>query len=218
VLYDIDLRLRPSGRKGPVAVSLQGFASYHAQEAETWEHMALTRARCVAGDALFFVGVEQVIDAIITRPCELTSLAQDIRTMRELVAQEKGDDGVFNLKLAQGGLLDIEFIAQYLVLGFANKFADIKQHTTGDVLLQAVKLKVLTKEHGDKLYEAWAFYSKLEQVLRICFEERFDEGATKPLMKKWLANMVDLPDFSVLKAHLKALQKDVRMVFFMVIG
>jgi [glutamine synthetase] adenylyltransferase / [glutamine synthetase]-adenylyl-L-tyrosine phosphorylase len=213
VLYDIDLRLRPSGRKGPVAVSLQGFACYHATEAETWEHMALTRARCVAGDALFFAGVEQVIDAIITCPRELTSLAQDIRAMRELVAQEKGDDGVFNLKLAQGGLLDIEFIAQYLVLGFANKFVDIKQHTTGDVLLQAVTLKVLAKEHGDKLYEAWAFYSKLEQVLRICFEERFDADKTRPKLRKWLANMVDLPDFSVLKAHLKELQREVRGVF-----
>jgi [glutamine synthetase] adenylyltransferase / [glutamine synthetase]-adenylyl-L-tyrosine phosphorylase len=208
VLYDIDLRLRPSGRKGPVAVSLQGFASYHATEAETWEHMALTRARCVAGDALFFVGVEQVIDAIITRPRELEGLAKSIQDMRELVAQEKGDDGIFDLKLAKGGLLDIEFLAQYLVLGFAHQYPEIKSQNTGEVLTQAIESGVIDKANGLKLIEAWQFYSKLEQVLRISFEDRFDADTSSLASRKWLANMVDLPDFSVLKAHLKALQKE----------
>ncbi len=217
VLYDIDLRLRPSGRKGPVAVSLQGFASYHANEAEVWEHMALTRARCVAGDKSFFEDVMQVINDVIVRPRELGLLAKSIKDMRELVAQEKGNDGVFDLKLAKGGLLDIEFIAQFLTLGFASKHPEIKSQNTGEILELAIGSGVIDKAQGLKLFEAWQFYSRLEQVLRISFEERFDADTSRPASRKWLANMVDLPDFSVLKAHLKELQGEVRGIFVRVI-
>ena len=214
VLYEIDLRLRPSGRKGPVAVSLQGFASYHALEAETWEHMALTRARCVAGDIGFFADVNAVIDGVISRPRDLAGLAQDIRTMRNLVADTKGDLDVFNLKLARGGLLDIEFIAQFLGLGFA----DIQHQTTGTVLLKAVEVGVLDKGDSARLHEAWVFYSSLEQILRICLEEKIDLNATRPSFKKWLAQIMGLPNFCVLEAHLKELQKEVRSVFLRVAG
>ncbi len=217
VLYEIDLRLRPSGRKGPVAVSLRGFALYHAHEAEVWEHMALTRARCVAGDVSLFDNITQVINQIISCPRELEVLAKNIKNMRELVAHEKGDDGIFDLKLAKGGLLDIEFIAQYLVLGFASGHPEIASQNTGEILKHAIESGVIKRSYGLELFEAWQFYSTLEQVLRISFEERFNAEKSSQASRKWLANMMDLPDFSVLKAHLKALQEKVREMLLKVL-
>ncbi len=218
VLYEIDLRLRPSGRKGPVAVSLQGFEAYHANEAEVWEHMALTRARCVAGDATLSVKIEGVIHTILQRSREKNPLTQYIQDMRSMVAQEKGDNNPFDLKLAIGGFLDIEFIAQFCVLLYAHEHPKIMCQNTGAVLEQMIKSGALNKADGQKLYEAWAFYSRFEQLLRICLEERFDPATMRTAMLKWLANRLDLPNFSVMQAHLKALHYEVRAVFMRVVS
>ena len=90
-LYDVDLRLRPSGRKGPVATKLAGFIDYQKSDAETWEHMTLTRARVVAGDADVGASVAREIVEVLSRPRDRTVLARYIREMRALIAREKGD-------------------------------------------------------------------------------------------------------------------------------
>lgn len=116
ILYEVDLRLRPSGNKGPVATSVRAFAKYQAEEAWTWEHMALTRARSVAGDAALCAHARTLIDEVLARPRESAKLRADLVEMRELIETEKPSRDIWDVKLIPGGLIDIEFIAQLLSL------------------------------------------------------------------------------------------------------
>ena len=115
------MRLRPSGRQGPLATQLSSFKLYQRDEAETWEHMALTRARVVAGDASLAAEVAETVRRTLTRKRDATKIARDARAMRALIASEKGDKDVWDLKLVAGGLIDIEFIAQYLSVAFGHE-------------------------------------------------------------------------------------------------
>ena len=115
-LYEVDMRLRPSGQKGPVATRLSSFVGYQTDEAWTWEHMALTRARVIAGSQPLGGAVEAAIREILTRPRDRHKTAGEVREMRERIAAEKGTADIWNLKQVRGGLVDLEFIAQYLQL------------------------------------------------------------------------------------------------------
>ena len=123
------MRLRPSGRSGPVATSIDAFASYQETEAWTWEHMALTRARVVVGPA----GVRRPRRGRSSAPCSAASampaaVAADVVEMRQAIAKEKGEDARWDLKYAAGGLIDLEFIAQYLQLVHAAETAGNPRH------------------------------------------------------------------------------------------
>ena len=111
-LYAIDMRLRPSGNKGPVAVALAGFERYHAESAWTWEHMALTRSRMLAAPPVFAAKIDKIIRSVLCRQRSAAEIAGDVCEMREAVANERGEGERWNIKDAAGGLLDIEFIAQ----------------------------------------------------------------------------------------------------------
>ena len=128
-LYQVDMRLRPSGRSGPVATQIEGFASYQETEAWTWEHMALTRARVVSASPAFAARVERVIRDVLCGARAMPALiAGDVVEMRAAIAKEKGDDERWDLKYAAGGLVDIEFIAQYLQLVHAAGDAGHSRH------------------------------------------------------------------------------------------
>ena len=176
-LYEIDLRLRPSGRKGPVATSFAGFKNYQNADAETWEHMALTRARPIAGAASLCAEIDAFLFEFKCRKRPIKKLAQDIAAMRRLVASEKGDSNVWDLKLAKGGLLDIEFAAQFLILANAHDHSDIVGTNTGDVLKAATLNGSIDSETGSVLIEGWKLYTALTQLLRISQKDVFDPGA-----------------------------------------
>ena len=125
VLYDVDMRLRPSGRAGPVASHLTSFAEYQDREAWTWEHMALTRARVISATPEFREKIEAIIRAVLTRPRNAAGVAKDVADMRRAIALEKGENDVWDLKYAAGGMIDIDFIAQYLQLVHAADKPDI---------------------------------------------------------------------------------------------
>src|SRR5262245_38921608 len=106
-LYQVDMRLRPSGRAGPLATQVDGFAAYQETEAWTWEHMALTRARVVSASTEFKVRIQSVIQNILRRPRDADLTAGDVVEMRAAIAKEKGDSDRWDLKYAAGGLIDI---------------------------------------------------------------------------------------------------------------
>src|SRR5690606_23498392 len=112
VLYELDLRLRPSGNKGPVATHVDSFRKYQREDAWTWEHMALTRARAVAGDRAFCEEVEAEVADILARPRDAGKVFGDAAEMRATIAAEKPPRDVWDLKLIPGGQIDLEFIAQ----------------------------------------------------------------------------------------------------------
>ncbi|WP_310497021.1 bifunctional [glutamate--ammonia ligase]-adenylyl-L-tyrosine phosphorylase/[glutamate--ammonia-ligase] adenylyltransferase [Sandarakinorhabdus sp.] len=109
-LYEIDTRLRPWGAKGMLAVSVDSFARYHADEAEDWEHMALTRARVVAGPS---ADAEEAIASVLTRPRPGPALARAVTRMRADIAAAKPPQGKCDVKLAPGGLVDLEFLVHF---------------------------------------------------------------------------------------------------------
>lgn len=112
-LYEVDTRLRPSGAKGPLAVSIDSFARYQAETAWTWEHMALTRARPVFGSPAARAAVTRAITAVLRQPRDAVALAHDVRTMRADIARHKPGAGALDVKLAPGGLVDLEFAVHF---------------------------------------------------------------------------------------------------------
>ncbi len=115
-LYQVDTRLRPQGAQGPVAVSCESFALYQREEAWTWEHMALTRARPVFGPSEERAQMAALLQSVLSRPRDATILRVDVLAMRAEIAAHKPPTGPLDVKLLRGGLVDAEFIIHFLQL------------------------------------------------------------------------------------------------------
>jgi len=213
VLYDIDMRLRPSGRAGPLASHIDSFAEYQEREAWTWEHMALTRARVISASPEFRARIESVIREALTRPREAVGIAHDVADMRQAIAQEKGEDDPWELKYAAGGMIDVDFIAQYLQLIHASEKPDILNVDTLDVIENAARLGVLPQAEAEILRAAGRLYHDLTQVLRLCVSGKFDPKTAGVDLLRVLARAGDAPDFSSLEARITETQAEVRRVF-----
>jgi glutamate-ammonia-ligase adenylyltransferase len=218
VLYPVDMRLRPSGRSGPVATQIDGFKHYQEHEAWTWEHMALTRARVVSGTQDFSAGVEAVIREVLCRPRDVPAIAGDVVDMRGAIAREKGDADPWDLKYAAGGLIDIEFIAQFLQLAHAAELPEILDTSTARTLENAERLGVLAPQDAAVLRPAVRLFHDLTQILRLCLPASFDPQAASPGILALLARAADLPDFPTLSAHLTDTQRAVRVSFIRILG
>ena len=218
VLYDVDMRLRPSGRAGPVASRIDSFADYQEREAWTWEHMALTRARVISASPAFRKKIEDVIRGVLTRPRDAASTAGDAADMRRAIALEKGEDDVWDLKLAAGGLVDIDFIAQYLQLVQAATKPEILSVSTLQVLDNAARLGVLPQSEAEILRSATRLYHDLTQILRLCVTGKFNPETAGENLQRVMARAGDTPDFSTLEARLRETQAEVRRVFRELVG
>jgi glutamate-ammonia-ligase adenylyltransferase len=217
-LYNVDMRLRPSGRSGPVATMIGSFESYQENEAWTWEHLALTRARVVSGPPAFAARVEKVIHDVLCRPRGAETIAGDVVEMRAAIATEKGDSERWNLKYVAGGLVDLEFIAQYLQLVHAADKPEILDTATARALDKAARLGVLAPEDADVLRPAVRLYQNLTQVLRLCLSGPFDPKSAGLGLLNLLARAADVPDFATLEAHLAETQTRVRASFVRILG
>jgi [glutamine synthetase] adenylyltransferase / [glutamine synthetase]-adenylyl-L-tyrosine phosphorylase len=217
-LYQVDMRLRPSGRAGPLATRLDSFAAYQKTEAWTWEHMALTRARVVSTSSSFKLRIESIIQEILRRPRDAHLTAGDVVEMRAAIAKEKGDGDRWDLKYAAGGLIDIEFIAQYLQLVHAHEFPDILDTSTTRVLDKARTFRVLALEDAEILRAAVQLYHDLTQILRLCLPGKFDSKNAGAGLLRLLARAADVPDFATLDATLTDTQAKVRKSFVRILG
>jgi len=212
-LYDVDLRLRPSGRSGPVATRLASFGTYQREEAWTWEHMALTRARVIAATPDFGAKVKAVVGAVMGQPRDPRRLAGDILDMRHAIAAEKGENDRWNLKHAAGGQVDVEFLAQYLVLAHAYDHPEIVDTATARVLAAAQRLGLLAPEDAHVLVRACRLYQDLTQVLRLSVDAHVVPADASPALKALLARAGEMPDFATLDADLADTQAKVRAIF-----
>ncbi|MGB8040594.1 MAG: bifunctional [glutamine synthetase] adenylyltransferase/[glutamine synthetase]-adenylyl-L-tyrosine phosphorylase, partial [Pseudolabrys sp.] len=217
-LYQVDMRLRPSGRAGPLATRLDGFAAYQETEAWTWEHMALTRARVVSASTAFKLRIQSVIQDILRRPRDAELTAGDVVEMRAAIAKEKGDSERWDLKYVAGGLIDIEFIAQYLQLIHAHRLPGILDTSTARVLDKARSLRVLATEDAEILRPAVQLYHDLTQILRLCLPGKFDPKTAGAGLLRLLARAADVPDFATLDATLVEMQIKVRESFVRILG
>jgi glutamate-ammonia-ligase adenylyltransferase len=216
-LYQVDMRLRPSGRSGPVATQIDAFRDYQQNEAWTWEHMALTRARVVSATPGFDAEVEAVIREVLCRPRDRSAIAADALEMRRAIAQEKSEGDHWNLKYAAGGLIDVEFVAQYLQLVNAADNPEILDPSTARALEKAARAGMLPVEVSEILRPATQLFHDLSQILRLCLPGKFDAEKAGPGLLALLSRAGDAPDFARLDAHLFETQKRVRKSFLRIL-
>jgi glutamate-ammonia-ligase adenylyltransferase len=213
------MRLRPSGNKGPIATSLASFRKYQSEEAWTWEHMALSRARIVAGDDALGREAEAVFADILARPRDLKKLAADVREMRELIEEEKPPRGVFDLKLIPGGVIDIEFVAQFLTLAAPAEGVDLKRRNTATLAtLKALAPRLLGEGGAETLAEALNLYTEMSQLVRLCIDGDFEPAAAPTGLVDLVCKAADAPDIGALEARLEEVGAAVRKIFLMAVG
>jgi glutamate-ammonia-ligase adenylyltransferase len=212
-LYEVDMRLRPTGNKGPVAVSLKSFVDYHASESWTWEHMALTRARLVAGPKILQDRVSAEIRRRLTHPRPADVILRDARQMRARMAETFPGKNSFDLKYAPGGLVDIEFIAQALQLVHGQSAPAILDANTIAALQNLNEAGFLGADEARTLIASARLQHALTQVLRIAVDETPDIGQATPGLKALLTRAADMGSFAQVEARLAALQRDTRALF-----
>jgi len=212
-LYEVDMRLRPTGNKGPVAVSLKSFSEYHANESWTWEHMALTRARLVAGSADLTAKVAFEIRKRLTELREASAIVADARDMRARMAETFPGRNVWDLKHAPGGLVDIEFIAQTLQLVHAPAQPDILDTNTVAALEKLRATGLLAATDADVLIAGARLQHALTQVLRIALDQTLDIEEATPGLKALLARAAEAGSFAETQARLAEAQLAVRGIF-----
>ena len=214
VLYDVDMRLRPSGNKGPVATRLRGFEKYQREEAWTWEHMALTRSRFVAGDASLIAEAETIIRAVLGGTPDVKKIATDVAEMRALIEKEKPPRDIWDVKLIPGGMVDIEFVAQYLTLiAPADGNGPEAREPGTEATLKRLGQHYLPPADLDELVGALRLYSDIAQAVRLCIDGPFSPKDSPEGLKDFLCRITELPDLKVLEGELKRSADAVRIVF-----
>ncbi len=157
-LYEVDMRLRPDGNKGLLVRALSAFAQYEREEAWTWEHQALVRARPVAGDPTLFAPFQAIRREILCRARDPKQLQTEVRTMREKMRTnlDRSDGERFDLKQGVGGIVDIEFLVQYAVLRWAHRHPALTRWTDNIRLLDTLEsLDLLPDRSAEALREAY---------------------------------------------------------------
>ncbi len=163
-LYDIDMRLRPFGADGPLAVSYSSFRNYYRHDRWTWELQALTRARVIGDDSGFGRRLDRAVaDAIIHAPPAPIVLS-DVARMRRTMARDQPARSPWDLKRVSGGLVDLEFIVQALQLVNARATPGVLCVNTGEALMSLERCGMLDGSHADQLLDAWRLYSSLRQL------------------------------------------------------
>jgi glutamate-ammonia-ligase adenylyltransferase len=212
-LYEVDMRLRPSGQQGPVATRLSSFTNYQATEAWTWEHMALTRARVIAGSRELAAHVEAEIRKVLTTRRDPSKIAADIRDMRQRIEAEKATTDIWDLKQVRGGLVDLEFITQHLELVHAADHPGILNQTTLVALAVAATEGVVSEADYQSLSKGGRLLHDLTQVLRLTLEGRFDPAQAPEGLKTLLVRSGGTASFEDLETKLKQTLSDIFAAF-----
>jgi glutamate-ammonia-ligase adenylyltransferase len=205
-LYEVDMRLRPSGAAGPVAVSLPRLEHYYEDEAETWEFLALTRARVVWATSPAFAGqVAAAIETALRQPRDLPATLKEVREMRALMARERPPSGPWDLKLGPGGLVDVEFAAQALQLRHAASGGPLAANTA-EALAALHAAGLLDAGLYRDLHAAWDLQQSLTQVMKLALPDNADPAREPPKFRALLARAGGAKEFRGLAAALKRAQ------------
>jgi glutamate-ammonia-ligase adenylyltransferase len=202
-LYQVDMRLRPSGSQGPVATKLASFIDYQEHSAWTWEHLALTRARIVSGPLELRREIDRVISGVLRRKRDQAQVAADVRAMRAKIDGEKGTDDIWDLKHVRGGLIDLEFLTQFLELIHAHEHPDVLDQNTAGALSKLLEAGAVSLADAEILNPAASLYHALTQCLRLCLDKPFVPDEAPRALKDLLARATNMPDFPTLETTLK---------------
>ena len=199
-LYEVDTRLRPGGSDGPLATSLSAFDAYFAHSAWTYEYMALSRARVAAtNQPRFAKAVEARVSHHICQPRDGEKLLRDVVDMRERIAREFPTENMWALKHVRGGMVDLDFMAQYLVLRYAAEYPALWQRGARAVFEQAQLAGLMAESTAQPLIEAKKFLSDLLSLLRLSAPGGAIAGQVPPGLKRLLVDGMRVTDFDTLK-------------------
>jgi glutamate-ammonia-ligase adenylyltransferase len=215
-LYEVDLKLRPFGADGAVAVSTAAFADYYAKHAETWELLALTRGRVAwTSREAFGHQVQGLVEAALRAPRDRAQAAVDTRAMRRLMDEERPAKGLWDLKLSPGGLVDIEFAAQFLQIVSAETGGPLVLHT-GTAL--AACLGLADPDDLATLQTAWTLQQDLSQVLKVALPDGTDPSEEPAGFRALLARAGGARDFRTLTSRLKVARIAARKAYEAVVN
>ncbi len=214
-LYALDLRLRPTGETGPLACSMEAFEKYHAEDAWTWEHMAMTRARTIYGPPALKSKIEASVRSVLARARDPVALVYAVADMRARMRREQTDGGLWDLKRARGGLIDAEFILQYLLL----RHASVRPASArpAEILASLAAAGALAKEDAEVLKAGIFLWSRLQVMLRLTTENDLPNAETPLGLKQKLATSGGMPDFITLESLMRDTADAVSYVFRRVI-
>lgn len=212
-LYEVDMRLRPSGRQGPVATAVTGFASYQRDEAWTWEHMALTRARVVAGPPALAEEIEAIRCAVIAEMAVPDHVLKEAAQMRGRLAAAGRGATTWAVKDGPGGMQDIELLGQAVSLA-----SGAAHRATAAQLGEAVGLGWLVKDEVAALRTAHALYHRVQGAARLLTDEALDPDRIGAGGRAFLARVSDQPSAEALALHLDKTRVQVRKMLDAVFG
>ena len=201
-LYDVDLRLRPSGDKGPLACSIASFGKYMREDAWTWEHMALTRARVIVGSDAIRAQVGHVIAEALNRQRDTDALVYAISDMRLRMRTEHKSEDLWELKRRKGGLVDIEFIAQYLRLKCPTP-VDLAANGIAGLIAHAQSAGELTADDAKTLSSALALLTRLQVLMRLTLPEDHTRPPFPEGLRRRLAAQAGAGSFDALEDRLR---------------
>ena len=214
-IYELDFRLRPSGNAGPLATQLGSFFKYQRQEAWIWEGQALTRARPVAGAEALCEEVSASIRTLLEDTARFTNLRQEIFDMRMRIEKEKGTTDPWDIKNVAGGLIDIEFLGQWITLKHGPAAG---QGTATRAMIAAAPEEDIPANVKETLLAALDTYGKIVQHMRICCGADVDIMAAPPGFAGTLCDLLELPDLKACEGHLQATQAEIRKQFIQIMS
>ena len=217
-LYEIDMKLRPTGAKGPVAVSLAAFENYYEKDADTWEFQALTRGRVVWATSADFADLVRLkVETILRGPRSRAGTAIDVLAMRALMEKERPPRSFWDFKLSVGGQVDAEFAAQYLQLVHAAAGGPLRAGTL-QALSAMGRAGLAPAEELEALASAWRVQQSLAQVMRVSLTEVDDPRHEPEPFQRKLARAVHTRRLDTLEKKLKDIRKRARAAFESIVG
>lgn len=217
-LYNVDARLRPLGSTGALAAGLEAFDQYYHESAWTFEFMALTRGRVISASAPLTQKLEAHIARHLAFPRTHSTLKHDAAIMRKKVDAEFGSKNPWNLKHVRGGLMDMDFMSQYLMLAHGAVHPQIFAADTRAGFARLAEAGILDSSLADKMIAHYQLQSSLQHLLRLCGEGVLNEEFAPEGLKTLLYERLEYDDFNILKTALLNAQIEVMLSYQTILG
>jgi [glutamine synthetase] adenylyltransferase / [glutamine synthetase]-adenylyl-L-tyrosine phosphorylase len=208
-LYEVDTRLRPSGKQGLLAVSTKALQHYFDELAWTFEYMAFTKARVVGGQSALKQKLNGFICEQLSKKRDIEKLCADVLDMRERIEKAHSTTNPWDIKYIRGGMTDIDFIAQYLLLAHASDLSACFSGSAHDIFTTLKADGKLPADIADSLIQGNIFLGQIFNMLRLCCNRIFDEHSAPDGLKKLLVESAEEADFASLKKRLLAVEETV---------
>jgi glutamate-ammonia-ligase adenylyltransferase len=212
-LYEIDIRLRPSGNDGPISSSLEAFGRYYETAAWIFEFMALTRARVISGGGVLAEKVNAMIHTFLCKERDPVMVAQDVLQLRIKTDQVHHSKDPWNVKYVRGGLMDVEFIVQYLQLINAHHYPQILDLNTVRCFEKMGEAGVISTKESQELAQMTQFLLDVQTLRRIAFSRNMSMEDIPIGLKRFIVTSMQKKDFKSLEAELITIEKNVLSYF-----